>query len=191
MSAKLKSFLVYFGKCFFTLVLIQGITLWFDIANPALYFVSGLMILSPDGTDTIPMAKARIMSNFIGAFVGFLGLMTNSDSLWVVACAVLLILAICYLFNIQNEIRPAFATVIIIMMMTATAGTPFERASTRVIGVIVGSLVALLVTTIFHRANLEQQAVDRDDNSNSDSSDPASTSSSSGISANSTTTPKH
>lgn len=151
---RIKDFLVYAAKCAVgTLIIltVTGIIEGLTYHDTIWCLLSMLLILSPDGTDSLTLAFNRIMANILGGGVGliFLTLMPQMMDIWVVILVITTTLAIGYVCKVDASIRSALVAAIIITMpqdAVQSFNTPIER----LIAVFSGCFVGVLITIIFH-----------------------------------------
>ena len=150
MSPRYKSLLVYIAKC------VAGIILCFYIAallkNWVDYpwlLISVVLVLSPDGTDAVELSLTRIKANLVGAAVGVIVLLLQVPSPWNIPVGAGLSLFICDQLKLNAGARSTLTAVIIILLYPEGEHL-WDSALSRVIAVIVGSLLGLLITYVFH-----------------------------------------
>jgi uncharacterized membrane protein YgaE (UPF0421/DUF939 family) len=147
MDANTKNYLIYASKC------VVGTILVFIFAsnykNMSWSLISIMLVLSPEGVDAISLALNRIKANFIGAAVGLLCLLIDSTNVWLLCLGLVVSLGICYFFQLENGARSSLAATIIVMLHEE--GKHFwNTALDRVIAVVVGCLLGLVITFVFH-----------------------------------------
>ncbi|RYE24012.1 MAG: FUSC family protein [Sphingobacteriaceae bacterium] len=148
MDQKQLDFLLYVAKC-----LIGAIIGFFIFrAYPeggAWSLVSILLVLSPEGKDAINLAEVRIKANLVGAGTGLLLFFLHPPALVMICLGVVIVLIVCELLKLQVATRSALASVIIICIHES--GKYFYQvALERAAGVILGCLIALLITYLVH-----------------------------------------
>lgn len=114
--------------------------------------ISVLLVLAPDHGDSNRLAMDRMKANIIGSSVGLLSFLflVHVPVLLVLCLAVIVNILICYMFGLENTTRSALAALVIVLiqekeMSSWTSG--FERMGC----VIVGCLVAIVITYVFSR----------------------------------------
>lgn len=111
--------------------------------------ISVMLVLSPDGRDSLTLAITRIKANLAGVGVGVCFLLMGLPNMWLIASALVVTLAICYLLKLDAGIRSALAATIIIMMHESGKHL-WDTALERIVSVLAGCVLGLLITTIFH-----------------------------------------
>jgi len=150
MSLRNKNLIVYAGKCVVGILLCFVVSLFFKswIDYPW-SLISVVLILSPEGKDALELAITRIKANFVGATTGALMLLTQLPSPWNIALGAAVSLFACDRFNLNTGARSTLAAMIIILLHPE--GTHlWDSALSRVSAVVVGCLIGLLVTFVFH-----------------------------------------
>lgn len=148
MDQKQIDFLLYVAKC------VIGAIIGFLIyrAYPeggAWSLISILLVLSPEGKDAINLAEVRIKANLVGAATGLLLFFLHPPALIMVCLGVMIVLVTCELLKLQLASRSALASVVIICIHES--GKYFYQvALERAAGVILGCLIALLITYLVH-----------------------------------------
>lgn len=113
--------------------------------------LSILLILSPDGKDSMNLAIIRIKANFLGAAVGFVFMMALPVSIhqWLIPPALFFTLFFGYFLKLDSCLRSALVATVIVMMphqQLQTWSTPLER----VFFVFSGCFLAIVITYVFH-----------------------------------------
>ncbi len=161
MNDRLKSFITYSAKCITGAVIVLSVSHLFPkltYADTIWCLFSVLLVLSPDGKDSISLAFNRIKANLMGATIGFvfITLFPHHITLWIISFALLVTLAAGYLLKWETAIRPALVAVVIIIMpqnAMPSVNTPIAR----VISVAVGCLLGIAITYVYHfRQNQNQ-----------------------------------
>jgi uncharacterized membrane protein YgaE (UPF0421/DUF939 family) len=155
MDANTKNYLIYASKC------VVGTIMVFIFAsnykNMSWSLISVMLVLSPEGDDTITLALNRIKANFIGAAVGLLCLLMDSTSVWLLCLGLVVSLGICYFFKLENGARSSLSATIIVMLHEE--GKHFwNTALDRVIAVVAGCLLGLVITFVFHNLFKKKKA---------------------------------
>src|SRR4051812_3451909 len=99
MSDRMKSLLVYIGKCVTGVILVFIISKYSGYKDISWCLISVILVLSPDGKEAIPLAVTRIKANVVGAGTGALCLLIASSNLWIISLAVAITLSLCYLLK--------------------------------------------------------------------------------------------
>lgn len=149
MNERVLGFLIYAAKCVSGVLIVSTLSWLLNYTEFAWCLISVILVLSPDGKDSVSLAFNRIKANLVGAGVGLLCLLFFTSNMWSISLAVSTALAICYLFKIDSAARSALAAVIIIMIHEAGKHV-WDTAFERVIGVLSGCILGLIITFIFH-----------------------------------------
>lgn len=150
MSIRNKTFIIYAGKCVAGVLLCFVVSLFFEswIDYPW-SLISVVLILSPEGKDALDLAITRIKANFVGATTGVLMLLTQLPPPWNIALGAVISLFACDRLKLNTGARSTLAAMIIILLHHE--GTHlWDSALSRVSAVVVGCLIGLLVTFVFH-----------------------------------------
>jgi uncharacterized membrane protein YgaE (UPF0421/DUF939 family) len=115
--------------------------------------ISVILVLTPESTEAVPLAVTRIKANVIGGIASVLCLLALLPTPLSIIFAMILTIIGCYIFKLMSGSRAAIAAVIIIMMhgMEYHLPTFWEATIKRLLAVILGCVIGLLVTLIFHR----------------------------------------
>jgi len=149
MNERVKSFFVYAGKCITGALTVFIVGKLINYSDVAWCLISVMLVLSPDGRDSVPLALTRIKANFTGVAVGVFFLWVSMSNMWLISAGLLMTLALCYLMQLDTGIRSALAATIIIMLHEEGRNL-WEAAFERIISVIAGCLLALAITFLFH-----------------------------------------
>lgn len=149
MTEKLTSLLVYAAKCISGTLLAFLITSFFNYKDLAWCLISVLLVLSPDGKDSVSLAITRIKANVVGALSGLLCLLIAANNMWALSLAIVITLAACYSFNLEAGVRSAIAATVVIMLHPEGKHI-WDTAAERVIAVMAGCLLGLIITFVFH-----------------------------------------
>jgi len=106
---------VYMAKCVSGILLCSLLTIflsqWIDYSWS---LISVVLVLSPEGTDSVELAMIRIKANLVGASIGVLLLFSQVPGPWNIALGAALALFICYQLKLNAAARSTLAAVIII-----------------------------------------------------------------------------
>lgn len=113
--------------------------------------LSVLLILSPDGRDSMRLAVDRIKANLLGAGVGsfFVLSMPEVFHQWAIPVALFCTLLFGYLLKLDTCLRSALVATVIVMSPHESLeswSTPLERVAF----VISGCFLAMVITYVFH-----------------------------------------
>jgi uncharacterized membrane protein YgaE (UPF0421/DUF939 family) len=149
MNDRLKSLLVYAAKCATGSFLVFFIASLINFKDSGWCLISVMLVLSADGKDSVSLALTRIKANLVGASVGLICLLISPTNVWILSIALVITLALCYLFNFDAGIRSALAATVIIMFHQEGKHV-WDAALVRVISVLAGCVLGLIITFIFH-----------------------------------------
>ena len=153
MGERTRSLLIYTAKCV-TGTLVTFILFYLlnykDLLGWCL--ISVILVLSPDGKDSVSLAFTRIKANVLGATVGLLCLLIAPNNMWVMSLAIAVTLSLCYVFKLDDGARSAMAAAIIILLHPEGRHI-WDTALQRVAAVFVGCALGLIITFIFHFKN--------------------------------------
>jgi uncharacterized membrane protein YgaE (UPF0421/DUF939 family) len=111
--------------------------------------ISVVLVLAPDRKDAIILAVSRIKANLVGAAVG-LGLFYLHPIDFPIICVGLAIsIVACDWLGIQAATRTAMVAILIIVMHEPGKHL-WEIAAERAGGVVLGCLIGVLITYLFH-----------------------------------------
>jgi uncharacterized membrane protein YgaE (UPF0421/DUF939 family) len=149
MNDKFKRLSIYIGK------IISGVLFSFAVAQlfPVFDFgwivISTFLVLSPEGKDAVEVALVRIKANFVGASTGLLLLAFHLPIIWGMCIGAAVALIACDLLKLSLGAKSTLAAVAIVLMNSDKNNfwsSPFHRVSS----VIIGCILALIITYIFH-----------------------------------------
>lgn len=164
MSERDKGLLLYGAKCMTGTFIVFMISSLLHYADLTWCLISVILVLSPEGTDAVPLALTRIKANLVGAAVGLLCLLISPANVWIISFALTLSIFLCYLFRLDAGARSALAATIIIMLNDGDRHI-WNTALERVIAVLVGCIIGLLITFAFHfNARLYHRPSDKNNN---------------------------
>lgn len=142
------NFLVYLSKCILGLIITYTIYVLFPQHQFFWSVVSVLLAFSPDDKDAKKVAYDRMKANILGSAVGMLIFIIHEPNLFFMCLGVLLTIIIATILNIQSTTRSAMAAVIIVMLYEKENAS-WHMALERMFCVILGCLIALLLTLFF------------------------------------------
>jgi uncharacterized membrane protein YgaE (UPF0421/DUF939 family) len=146
---RLNSLLLYAAKCGTGCLSVFGIAYLIKYNDIGWALISVMLVLSPDGKDSIKLAVTRMKANIVGASVGVLCLLISPSNPWIITLAVVITLSFCYLFKLDAGIRSSLAATVIIMLHQEGKHL-WDSALERIIAVLAGCVLGLLITFIFH-----------------------------------------
>ncbi len=150
MSLRNKNLLIYCAKCVTGVLLCYLLSLFFGswIDYPW-SLISVVLVLSPEGKDALELAITRIKANLVGASTGILILFLQVPVPWNIAGGVAVSLFACDRLKLNRGARSTLAALIIILLHQE--GTHlWDAAMSRVLAVVVGCLLGLGITFVFH-----------------------------------------
>src|SRR5690242_10384237 len=101
-----KTLAVYIAKCVSGLLLCSLLSLFFSQwIDYSWSLISVVLVLSPEGTDAVDLALARIKANMVGAAVGVLLLFSRVTHPWNIALGAGAALFVCYQLKLQAAAR--------------------------------------------------------------------------------------
>ncbi|MEP6646059.1 MAG: FUSC family protein [Saprospiraceae bacterium] len=167
MHERTKSFIIYSAKCVTGTLVVLTVSKMFSVltyADTIWCLFSVLLVLSPEGTDSITLAFTRIKANLLGAAVGFLfiTLFPHAANMWTLSLVIVITIGIGFVLKLDASLRPALVAVIIITMPQSSIpslNTPVER----VIAVIAGCFLGVGITYLFHFRQKHPQPVPKEE----------------------------
>ena len=141
--------MVYAAKCVTGTLLIFILSSLLNYKDIGWCLISVILVLSPDGKDSVPLAFTRIKANIVGAGIGVLCLLISPTNMWILSVALTITLSFCYFFRLDAGARSALAATIIIMLHEEGKHV-WDTALERIIAVLAGCALGLLITFIFH-----------------------------------------
>lgn len=149
MNPRIKSLLVYAAKCVTGTLITFTLSSWLNYANMAWCLISVILVLSPDGKDSVSLAFTRIKANLVGAAVGILCFLISPSNMWTISLALTITLSFCYLLKLDAGARSAMAATIIILLHDEGKHL-WDTALARVIAVLAGCFLGIAITFLFH-----------------------------------------
>ncbi len=151
---RLKSLVIYSLKCAVGALVV----LYFSQFIPSMNkydtmwcLLSVLLILSPDGKDSMQLAVDRIKANLLGASVGFVFVLSLPLAYhqWSIPVALFFTLLFGHILKLDTCLRSALVATVIVMSphdSLESWSTPIERVAF----VISGCFLAMVITYLFH-----------------------------------------
>lgn len=142
--------LLYVLKCLIGLA--AGYTLYRTFPQHQFYWslISIVIVLAPDNTDSTKLAAERIAANIVGSTIGVTIFILHIPNLWLMGIGVIVTILICAQLSLLNAVRSALAALLVVMMHENQGG--HWRVGLERLGcVMVGCLIALLITALFER----------------------------------------
>lgn len=144
-------FYLYIIKCLLGTIICHTLYELFPAHQLYWSIVSVLLVLAPDPVDSMKLSFARMKANIAGASIGLLYFLCPFPPLLSLCLAVLTTILLCWYFVLGNASRSALAALIIVFINENEAGD-WSIALERMGSVIIGCLVALVLTMLFHYA---------------------------------------
>lgn len=141
--------MIYAAKCVTGAVIVFVLSSLLHFKDIAWCLISVILVLSPDGKDTIRLAFTRIKANVVGAGVGLLCLLISPTNIWILSVALTVTLTLCYFFKLDAGARSALAATVIIMLHEEGRHV-WDTALERVVAVLAGCALGLIITFVFH-----------------------------------------
>lgn len=150
MKIRYKSLLVYVLKNITAVALSYLISLWVSWLDFAWCLISAVLVLSPEGTDAMPLAVTRIKANLTGAFSGFIILLIDLPKPYNMAAGAVISLFLCDLFKLNAGAKSTLAAMIIVLMHPEGAHL-WDASLGRISSVIGGCFLGLIITFLYHK----------------------------------------
>ena len=109
--------------------------------------VSVVVAISPD--NQISLAIDRMKANLVGCAIGFMLFFIHPPSLIMLCIGVVLVIIVGLYFELKGSIRSALAALVVLMLYNVPVHD-WRLAMDRLICVVIGCLIALLVTLCFN-----------------------------------------
>lgn len=143
-----QNFVLYICKCllgliicYFLYIIIPGHQLQWSI-------ISALLVLAPEGKDSIALSVARMKANIIGASVGLAVFLLTLSQFVALGLGVVATILICTFFKLGVAMRSALAALIIVLI-NDDGGNKWQLGVDRMMSVIAGCLIAMGITYLF------------------------------------------
>lgn len=150
------NFLVYLAKCLIGLVITYSIYEKFPQHQFFWSVISVLLAFSPDDKDAKKVAYDRMKANVLGSVIGMIIFVIHVPNLLFNCIGVLLTIVIATALNIQATTRSAMAAVIIVLLYEKE-NSSWHMAMERMFCVILGCLIALIITLLFDMVIYEEK----------------------------------
>lgn len=83
MNDRVKTLLVYIAKCVLGVVIVYTVSTLINYKTFGWALISVILVLSPNGEDSMTLAFTRIKANLVGASVGILCLLVSPNNVWI------------------------------------------------------------------------------------------------------------
>jgi uncharacterized membrane protein YgaE (UPF0421/DUF939 family) len=107
-----------------------------------------ILVTAPDPKDSVRLALDRMAANVIGSVIGIALFFINGPGLLMMAIGVVITILICSVLKLTSAIRTALAAMLIVMLYE-THTHSWKVAVERMGCVIIGCIIALVVSVIF------------------------------------------
>jgi uncharacterized membrane protein YgaE (UPF0421/DUF939 family) len=124
--------------------------------------VSAVLVTQPDLHSSWKASGQRVAANLAGAFGGAVLLALTRQPVVAMAIGVMLTGLVCYFLDQDDAQRPAFVAVIIVTLIGGKSG--WNSSFSRVLGVIIGCICALIVGFLFDKFTGRFKMPDKDKN---------------------------
>jgi uncharacterized membrane protein YgaE (UPF0421/DUF939 family) len=149
MNLRYKSLFIYISKIAVAVLLISFIAGFIPFMDYSWCLISSVLVLSPEGKDSVELALTRIKANLVGASCGLIILALQVQSPYNIVLASALSLIVCDQLKLNAAARSTLAAAIIVLLHRE--GTHlWDGAIGRVIAVIAGCVISLAITFVFH-----------------------------------------
>ncbi|HEY0297856.1 MAG TPA: FUSC family protein [Arachidicoccus sp.] len=142
-----KDFIIYTGKCIVGFFMTYALYVAFPQHQFFWSVISVLLSFSPDDKGSRQVAYDRMKANILGSVLGIIIFMIHLPNVFLMALGVLFTILIATALNIQSTTRSALAAVIIVLLYEKE-NSSLQYAFERMICVIIGCMVALLLTLL-------------------------------------------
>jgi uncharacterized membrane protein YgaE (UPF0421/DUF939 family) len=122
--------------------------------------ISIVLVLAPDRKDAMRLAKNRIKANLVGSTIGLCLFYLHATNFLMLCIGLVGSIVLCELLKLQAATRTA-AVAVVIIMLHEPGKFFWEVAAERAGGVVLGCVIGVLITLVFHHAVLR---LDRGDN---------------------------
>ena len=151
MSERTKSLTLYGMKCVSAAGIVFLLAHVVGDAQVAWCLVSVVLVLSPDGRETVTLTLGRVGANLVGGACSLVGLLSGLPDAVALCLTYVVTIAACAAVGLTTSSRVALAAVTILMLQHRADVPLWQSVFERVVAVVVGCLVALSVTLAFHR----------------------------------------
>ena len=148
--ARYKSLSVYILKAISAVFLSYVTSMLVPWLDFAWCLISSILVLSPEGTDAMPLALTRIKANLVGAFSGLLILLIDLPVPYNMGAGAIISLFLCDLFKLNTGAKSTLAAMVIVLMHPEGAHV-WDASLGRISSVIFGCVLGLIVTFVFHK----------------------------------------
>ena len=139
--------ILYATRCIIGVVLCYILYVKFPDLPFQWSMVSVVVAISPD--NQISLAVDRMKANLVGCAIGFMLFFIHPPNLIMLCIGVVLVIIVGLYFELQGSIRSALAALVVLMLYNGPVHD-WRLAMDRLICVVIGCLIALLVTLCFN-----------------------------------------
>lgn len=142
---------LYMLKCCMAAIAVYAARPWLpvDEADWVWFFISMILVQSPDSTEAMPLALTRIQANIVASFFALLTLLIGLSGPLAMCLAFCASIAFCYWRKMMQASRAALAAVVIVLLHPQGQHV-WDAALQRSIYVVAGCLAGLAIAMIFH-----------------------------------------
>ncbi len=145
------TFILYLVQCALGASLCYALYLFFPEHEFSWAIISVLLVLAPETKDSLKLSLDRIKANITGAGVGLVYFtLVPSGGLISLVAAVITTILICTFLKLGNATRTALAALVIVLIQN-NRNFQWNIAFERMVSVVLGCLVAMLITAAFSR----------------------------------------
>lgn len=160
MSLRYKSLIIYTSKIALAILLSFAFHHLVPKVDYAWCLISSVLVLSPEGTDSLTLALTRIKANLVGASCGLLLLATALPNPLNIILASAIALVVVDQLKLNAGARSTLAAAVIVLLHQEGLHV-WDAALGRVLAVIAGCTFALAITYVFHSIfKIDLSAVD-------------------------------
>jgi uncharacterized membrane protein YgaE (UPF0421/DUF939 family) len=148
-STRNRSLLIYIAKNIAGVGLSYLLSLLVPQVDFAWCLISVVLVLSPEGTDSVKLAFTRIKANLVGATTGLLLLFIELPRPYNMATGAIISLFICDMLKLNAGAKSTLAAMIIVLMHPEGKHV-WDASLERIFAVIIGCFLGLGITYLFH-----------------------------------------
>lgn len=152
---------LYATRCIIGVVICYILFIYFPELPFQWSVVSVVVAISPDNSPQL--AVDRMKANLLGCAIGFALFFIHAPNLLMLCLGVILVIISGLALQLQGSIRSALAA-IVVLMVDSTHAHDWKLALGRLSCVIIGCLIALLVTIGFNQVFLIFRKKNKEDN---------------------------
>ena len=133
--------------------------------EPFWCLLSIILVISPEGKDSVRLSVERFKSNLIGSGVGLICLQFDEVNWAIMLFGIVLTVIVCSLFRVMNMARVAIVALIIVLIQPHTSQTelaPILRFVSVASGCFIGLFVILSTSVLLKRLRKLYQISDNE-----------------------------